>query len=268
MLIDWFTVAAQAVNFLILMWLLKRFLYKPVLNAIDEREAYIVNTVQNAENEKKAADAEHDIFVKKNEDFERQRVQLLSQAREEAKVAGERLHEKERLAAEALREKWRGALVDEQRRFGEEIVQRVPEEVFAILRQALADLSDTALEARMIEVFDRRLRQAKDSRDGVLAETLRTAPASVLVKSAFDLSAAQQTTLRQIVGENVSADAEVKFETDANLIGGVELIVDGRKIAWAIADYLNKLHNNISDLLGDSSSSRTTGKPAAEMPSA
>ena len=36
--IDWFTVVAQAINFLILVWLLKRFLYKPILHAIDERE--------------------------------------------------------------------------------------------------------------------------------------------------------------------------------------------------------------------------------------
>ena len=35
MLIDWFTVAAQVVNFLVLMWLLKRFLYKPIVYAID-----------------------------------------------------------------------------------------------------------------------------------------------------------------------------------------------------------------------------------------
>ena len=41
MLIDWFTVGAQAVNFLILVWLLKRFLYEPVLAAIDAREKKI-----------------------------------------------------------------------------------------------------------------------------------------------------------------------------------------------------------------------------------
>ena len=38
MLIDWFTICAQALNFLILVWLMKRFLYKPILHAIDERE--------------------------------------------------------------------------------------------------------------------------------------------------------------------------------------------------------------------------------------
>ena len=38
MLIDWFTVVAQAANFLVLVWLLKRFLYKPILGAMDARE--------------------------------------------------------------------------------------------------------------------------------------------------------------------------------------------------------------------------------------
>ena len=38
MRINRFTVFAQAINFLILVWLLKRFLYKPILHAIDERE--------------------------------------------------------------------------------------------------------------------------------------------------------------------------------------------------------------------------------------
>ena len=47
MLIDWFTVVAEIVNFLILLWLLKRFLYKPVLNAMDKREA----TIASRENE-------------------------------------------------------------------------------------------------------------------------------------------------------------------------------------------------------------------------
>ena len=41
MLIDWFTVGAQALNFLILVWLMKHFLYQPILHAIDAREKKI-----------------------------------------------------------------------------------------------------------------------------------------------------------------------------------------------------------------------------------
>ncbi|HEY4789048.1 MAG TPA: hypothetical protein VIH57_23530, partial [Bacteroidales bacterium] len=66
MLIDWFTVAAQLINFLVLVWLLKRFLYKPVLKAIDEREKRIVMQLQEAENKKAEADREREEFQRKN----------------------------------------------------------------------------------------------------------------------------------------------------------------------------------------------------------
>jgi F0F1-type ATP synthase, subunit b len=49
MLIDWFTVGAQGLNFLILVWLMKRFLYRPILHAIDEREKRIAAELSDAE---------------------------------------------------------------------------------------------------------------------------------------------------------------------------------------------------------------------------
>ena len=55
MLIDWFTVGAQALNFLILVWLLKRFLYKPILHAIDEREKRIAKELADADAKKAEA---------------------------------------------------------------------------------------------------------------------------------------------------------------------------------------------------------------------
>ncbi|MFQ3186924.1 MAG: F-type H+-transporting ATPase subunit b, partial [Marinomonas primoryensis] len=53
MLIDWFTVIAQLINFLVLVWLLKRFLYRPILNAIDAREKRIADELADAD-EKRA----------------------------------------------------------------------------------------------------------------------------------------------------------------------------------------------------------------------
>ena len=67
--IDWFTVVAQAINFLILVWLLKRFLYKPILHAIDEREKGIAAQLAEAEAKKAEAQKERDDFQHKNEAF-------------------------------------------------------------------------------------------------------------------------------------------------------------------------------------------------------
>ena len=72
MLIDWFTVAAQALNFLILVWLMKRFLYKPILKAIDTREKLIATELADAAAKKVEAQKEHAEFDQKNQQFDQQ----------------------------------------------------------------------------------------------------------------------------------------------------------------------------------------------------
>jgi len=81
MLIDWFTVGAQVLNFLILVWLLKRFLYKPILHAIEEREKRIAAELANADKKKAEAQKERDEFKHKNEEFDQQHAALLSKGR-------------------------------------------------------------------------------------------------------------------------------------------------------------------------------------------
>ena len=108
MLIDWFTVSAQVVNFLILVWLLKHFLYRPILNAIDAREKRIATELADADAKKAEAIKERDEFQHKNEEFDRQRAALLSQATDEAKVERQRLFDEARQAADALSAKRAG----------------------------------------------------------------------------------------------------------------------------------------------------------------
>ena len=86
MLINWFTVIAQAINFLILVWLLKRFLYKPILHAIDEREKGIATQLAQAEAKKAEAQKDRDDFQHKNEVFDQERAALLKKATDEAKA--------------------------------------------------------------------------------------------------------------------------------------------------------------------------------------
>ena len=103
MLIDWFTVAAQALNFLLLVWLLKRFLYQPVLDAINAREQRIALQLADAAAKEAAASKERDEFARKNTEFDSQRAALLAKASEEAKAELQRLLEQARKEADALR---------------------------------------------------------------------------------------------------------------------------------------------------------------------
>ena len=249
MLIDWFTVAAQVVNFLILVWLMKRFLYKPILHAIDEREKRIATELANADKKKAEAQKESDDFKHKNEEFDKQRAALLSKATDEAKAERQRLLDEARKDAAALSSKLQEALRDQEHTLHQAISRRTQQEVFAITRKTLTDLATVSLEERLGEVFTRRLREMDAQAKAGLAQALKTASDPALVRSAFDLPAQQRAAIQNALNETFSADIHVRFETAPDLISGIELSTNGQKVAWSIADYLMSMEKSVDELL-------------------
>jgi F-type H+-transporting ATPase subunit b len=266
MLIDWFTVTAQVVNFLILVWLLKRFVYKPILHAVDAREKRIAKELADADTKKTEAEKEREKFQKKNEAFDQQRDELLSKAKDEAKAERQRLLDEARQAADALRAKRQDALKREQQSLNDEITRRTREEVLAIARKTLTDLAGTSLEERMSEVFTRRLRELNNEAKEGLAKALKTSSDPVLVRSAFELPSEQRAAIQHALNETFSAEIQVRFETAPDVISGIELTANGRKVAWSIADYLASLENSVGELLKEQSNpqAKPEAKPEAK----
>jgi F-type H+-transporting ATPase subunit b len=248
MLIDWFTVIAQAGNFLILVWLLKRFLYKPVLAAIGAREAKIAATLKSADVKKAEAQLERDNFKEKNDAAEAQRAALLHKATEEANAERQRLLDAARRDAAALRAKLDAALKSERAEVNREIVNRIQQEVFALTRQALADLADASLEDRIVDVFVLRLRQIGTEERAVLLPA-KPGVSSACVTSAFDLAEPKRAAIETAIKERLGAQIQIIFTTEPGLVSGIELSTDGRKITWSIAHYMASLSENVTTLL-------------------
>ena len=264
MLIDWFTVGAQALNFLILVWLLKRFLYKPILHAIDEREKRIAAELVNADKKKAEAQKERDEFHHKNEELDQQRAALLSKATDEAQAERQRLLDEARKAAAVLSSKLQETSRNEEHSLHQAIRRRTQQEVFAITRKALTDLASTSLEERLGEVFTRRLRGMDGEAKAGLAEALKTGSAPALVRSAFDLPAEQRAAIQNALNETFSAEIHVRFETAPDLVGGIELSTNGQKVAWSIADYLASLEKGVDELLKAKEKPVTKAEPKSE----
>ena len=265
MLIDWFTVAAQALNFLILVWLMKRFLYKPILNAIDAREKLIAKELADADAKKAEAQKEHEEFQKKNEEFDQQRAALLTKATDEAKTERERLLDDARKAADALSAKRQESLSHDAQNLNQAISRLTQKEVFAITRKALTDLATTSLEERMGEVFDRRLRELDGKSKSVLGDALRKNSEPALIRSTFDLPAAQRAAIQNALNETFSAEIHVRFETAPDLVSGIELITNGQKVGWSIADYLGSLEKGVGELLKEKDKPEAKAEPKPEI---
>jgi F-type H+-transporting ATPase subunit b len=248
MLIDWFTVIAQAINFLFLVWLLKRYLYKPILDAIDARERNIAEAIAEAAEAKQAAEMQRDMFERKNQQLNDDRDLLVLKMKEDINVQREQLLVDAHQSAEAISKKNTESMQLARKTLEEVIARQTQEQVFAIARKTLRDLADTSLEERIIQAFSRQLQNMHGSTKKNLSDALTKSSESVLVRSAFELQADQQDRIRQSVKEMSAADIPVRFEVAPNAIAGIELTSNGRRIAWSIDEYLISLQKSFSEV--------------------
>lgn len=249
MLIDWFTVGAQAVNFIILVWLLKRFLYKPILNAIDAREKRIATELAAASAQEAQARKSHDEFDEKNKQLDRDRDALMAKAALEIKAEHERLLDDARKAANDLLSEQRTAMRSDSAALMDQMMRLAASEVFDVARQALSDLASTTLEERLGEIFTRRLREMKPEAKQVLDVALRAPHAAAVVRSRFSLATQERATIQNALNETFAADIRLAFETAPGSICGIELTVGGQKLSWSIAGYLGALEEKAQALI-------------------
>jgi F-type H+-transporting ATPase subunit b len=249
MLINWFTVCAQVINFLILVWLLKHFLYKPILNALDAREKGIASQLAEAKAKTAEARQEREAFQHKNEVFDQERAALMKQVTDKANAERQRLLDEVRKDADVLRARRQDALCQEQRALSTNIMRWTQKEVFAITRRTLADLAATSLEERIADVFINRLRALTPPAREQLAAALTTATQPTRVRSAFVLPPAQRQAIASALEESLAVHTPIEFETNPDLVCGIELSTNGQKVAWSIGDYLATLEKSAGDLL-------------------
>ena len=244
--INWFTVIAQVVNFFILVWLLKRFLYKPILKAIDERENKIATQLKEAEAKKAEAKKEQDDFQQKNRTFDQQKKERTDKVVSEMAEERQKLLDQARTDAAGLSKKLAEAAKEQQHNQQLELTRKIKTEVFAISRKALADLASVGLEEQLTQAFIKRLKslQEKELKELKAAFTKNADP--LVVRSAITLPEKEQQELKQTIDEVLATNTTLKFEVTPALIGGIELSTHEYKLAWSISEYLRAFEETIS----------------------
>jgi len=248
-LIDWFTVAAQFVNFLILVWLLRRFLYRPILKAIEAREKRISDGLSEAASQQTLAKKATEELQAKNQAFDEQRAAMMATAVADAAKERERLKAEAAKVGEDLRIQQFALLKDDQARTQEQLGLRVSDEVFAIARKALSELADAGLEERISNVFTRRLRDLEPADKAALAAAIGRPSEPAVLRSRFELPEALRSTLQTALNQAFSVDLHLRFETAPDTVGGIELSVHGQRLSWSIEGYVDAMKRRLDGLL-------------------
>lgn len=239
--IDWFTVIAQIINFLILVWLLKRFLYKPVLNAIDEREKTIATQLEEAANKKREARQERETYIQKNEEFDRVHATQLEEARKRIEDETKRLYEEARQETSALRLKLEESLKQQGQELRETVKRKTKEEVFAIATKVLTDLANAELEGQIMTVFIEKIRALNETEQKDFRKALQENGGPIRIITVFEPAPHLKHQLEQAVQETTGITAEFEYFLDPDLLSGIMLETTDYQLSWSIESYLESL---------------------------
>jgi F-type H+-transporting ATPase subunit b len=248
-LINWFTVFAQVLNFLILVALLRWFLYKPILKVMHKRQIQLEERWQEAERLQAEAQQALITYQQQQQEIQQQQAALLAEARVTADQEGQKLLAQMRQEIAAQRAAWQIDLQQEQDAFLRTLRQKVIHQTYAIARQALRDLANADLEYQMIQVFCDRLHHLEDSQRQAISLALSQTNSGIVVRSNFEMPA----DLRQQVIDELHSQFAIahplEFVTASNLFCGIEIKLAGQEIVWSLDTYLQTLEQRLSNAL-------------------
>lgn len=248
MLIDWFTVGAQIVNFLILVGLLKYFLYGRITRAMREREEKIAARLAEAQEREEEAEQEIKRYQQKNVELSQQWDQMVAQARKEAEKEHKRLLHEAREEVEITKARWYEAIEREKEAFLADLRQRAGRHIYNIARQALADLVNVELEERIVQAFGQRLERLDEDMRQALRASLDT-DQGVVITSAFPLPEDAKTRISEILQRYTGGVVKLEYRTSPEVISGIELKFPGHKMGWSLNNYLEALEEDLQGAL-------------------
>lgn len=249
MQIDIFTLLAEIVNFLILIWLLQRFLYKPVVNIMREREEKITHRLQEAERKRQEAQDEAQKYRQLQEELDSQRDERLREAREEANTRRESLIKQAREEVDEMRHSWQLAVQQEKDSFLHDFEARIGQSAVEVARRALDEMADARLESQVVGVFARRLRNAAEEDRERLANALRDK--SVQVESAFELSSTDRDAIEQALRSLHDDDLTPDYRVRPEMLCGIRLTTGEYRVSWSFEDYTASLRREFAEVIDE-----------------
>ena len=253
--IDWFVFLCQIVNLMLLLFLLKKFLYGRIIGAMETREARIAATFAEAEKSREEARQAAEKHDERLRELDERYQAMLNKAREEAEAHRRELMEKAREEVDLTQNRWLETLRSEREHFLHELRRLAGAQIYSITRRVLKDLADLDLDERIVEILSERIRGMDEAERGKFRDAV-SPEGKITVQCAFDLPPEARRKLDDEIRSSIANAIVVEYETSADMMSGYELRADGHKIAWSMKDYLDALEEKFYHALYEETQER------------
>jgi len=267
--INWFTFFAQILNFFVLIFVLQRFLYKPITKAMARREKTIRDRLSSASQQKEEAQQEVKHYEEMQQKFTDQKTELLTQVKSEVEQTRLGLLKQMQESVATERSQWQTSLQRQKDSFLREVGDQTMQQLQASVRRVLTDLAESELETQIARVFLQKLRSLTETQRAELTTTLTASTKESIpltLVSTFtlptDICAAIATVLQDYFNAVGSAKIELTCEIQSSLICGIELRSTGYKLAWSMDAYLDTITENLVTLFAEEAGTNQNSEEA------
>ncbi len=237
--IDWTTFALEIVNFLALVWILQRFLYRPVMDTLRARREGVERTLAEARASEQRARALQVQFEDRLAEWNREKT--AARVALEAEFGRERARRLEEIEQECREEKARHAAVEAHhaRELQRDLETRALAQARRFTAALLARLATPALEERLVELLLADLGSLGEQQVRGLRDALADPAASVRVTSAFVLDEALRARITDALSERLGTRLSPRFEQDPALLAGLRVSLGPWHLQLDLADEAN-----------------------------
>lgn len=165
MKIDLFTLIAQMINFLILVFFLYKVLFKKILKVMDERKTIVESKLNDALEKEKKAETEKKDYIQKKADLENSKNEILNKAKKEAIIEKQNFLKKAQEEINDLKIKWQENVTNQQKDFLENLKKDIVNKFVNFSNKAILELSSLSLENAIIDHFLEEIQKEKINKD-------------------------------------------------------------------------------------------------------
>jgi F-type H+-transporting ATPase subunit b len=236
---DWTTFALEALNFLVLVWLLKRFFYSPVLAVIEARRAATAKTIGDAEDVRRDAEGLKSEYQTHLAEVDKERA--AAKARIDEDIAAERARRLAALEAEIAEERRRRETLEARERSELELAMERKAMAIAarFATRLLERLAGPELEAKLADLALSELNAERPDKLEALRTALREAKGSIKVVSAYPLDDARRAAFTRTLSALAGQELVPRFSEDAVLKAGVCIMAGSWVLMGNLRDELN-----------------------------
>lgn len=245
MQINWFEVFAQILNFFILLFLLNKFLFKPVMAAMERREEEISKTIKNAEAKFSEADVLVHDYEKKLSEIKNQEEIILTQAKKDAEEKREILLNQYKEEVLLKKQNFENDFNNEKADFVKEFRKFLAGYTLKISKKVLEPLSATDLEDK---VFQGLIKNLENIDPEILKEERKVEKGNIIVESSGEISKTQKEELEEKILKAVNSEKSkyaIEFNKNPDLIYGYKIIFNTFTINENLNFYLKDLEEEV-----------------------